>query len=136
MPTLSKPLLIAARPCALYRIFPASHCFAPSHTASITRRPILSTLSLPSGFSRLYSTPAASDGVNLLDQAPSLNDAFNLPPLPSAPLPVDPATVPTLMELGLGSYWPSGLVQQGLDALHSLGLPQLGRNRNLVFKVS
>jgi len=124
MPTPSTLLLVAARPCALYRAFPASYCFTSSYAALINRRPIvLTALSSSYGFSRQYSTPAASDGVNLLDQAPSLNDAFVLPPPPSAPLPVDPAAVPTLAELGLGSYWPSGLVQQGLDALHSLGLP-------------
>lgn len=34
---------------------------------------------------------------------------------------------PTLQSLGLGSFWPSGLVQQGLELLHvGLGLPWWG----------
>ncbi|CAH1779592.1 unnamed protein product [Owenia fusiformis] len=50
------------------------------------------------------------------------------PPIPEPVLPIEPVLnalgEPTFTSLGLGGYWPSGLVQSGLEMLHvSGGLP-------------
>ncbi|XP_005103513.1 mitochondrial inner membrane protein OXA1L [Aplysia californica] len=60
-----------------------------------------------------------------------------IPPAPPIPEPTSATSElvetlnalgePTLQSVGLGSYWPSGIVQQGLEAAHvSLGLPWWG----------
>ena len=119
----SKFVMAGVRSVALHRGFPAA---AALQAHALT---VVSPLSKPQHqfphhlrmvISRQYSSPASSatdSETNLLDKAPDYGSTFTLPPS------VTDAATSSLTELGLGGYWPPGLMQHTLDYLHSLGLP-------------
>lgn len=126
MPLPSKFLVMGLRSVTLNRGLPALSPACVSLSTSFRAQTHPLTIA-----SRLYSTPVSSpvdSGTNLLDKAPDLGSAFTLPP-PPTPLPPPSATdaaTTSLAELGLGGYYPPGLMQEGLNYLHSLGIPWWG----------
>jgi len=129
MPLPSKFLMAGARSMTLKTSLPtissAQVLSSRSYLLSVSENTHFYLRSL---ISRQYSTPEANpldSGPNLLDKAPDWGTAFTLPP-PPTPLPppsVTDAATASMTELGLGGYLPPGLVQEGLNYLHSLGLP-------------